>query len=187
MDIHVPVKSNLNFLQNRLSKSCQISKVGEQFLSKTPTDVHSAESQFARKDSLTNAFYFYALEEQAAILQNWFDLLNLAPGNSYARYRCLVIAEYPLLFCNEIIIITRFSPSIAHHLNKAERSCELWFKGDNTAIFWLPTLKDAETFPELYDFKGSWKEAYLLLLKVWQRNWPIEEFSEELLKFLLKK
>lgn len=80
-----------------------------------------------------------------------------------------------------------FAPSLAYLTDrKASEGYEIRFKGDGTARFWFPTFRDVEAYPELYSFKGSWKEAYLLLIETLKKGWPTEGFPEELRQFLKK-
>jgi hypothetical protein len=59
-------------------------------------------------------------------------------------------------------------------------------KDDGSAKFWFPTFEDAEQYPELFNFRGTWKEAYLLLIETLKNGWPMEEFPDELKLFLKK-
>lgn len=81
-----------------------------------------------------------------------------------------------------------FAPSYAYNSAKTahDPAYEVQLKGDGTASFELPTLQDAQRYPELYNFRGSWKEAYLLLIETLKNGWPMEEFPEELQQFLKK-
>jgi hypothetical protein len=97
-----------------------------------------------------------------------------------------VVEEDKVMLSKNVIVITQFAPSMSRNLDTSKRGFELWFKDDGMALFWLPTLEDAEKYSDLYNFKGSWKEAYMLLLETWKKGWPMEEFPEQL-RLLLKK
>jgi hypothetical protein len=77
-----------------------------------------------------------------------------------------------------VIIESYFFPSIAHL--GSDKSISIYLKADGTARFILTTLVDLEEFPELYDFKGTWEEAYFLVIKTLKKGWPNEKFPQKL-------
>ena len=59
-------------------------------------------------------------------------------------------------------------------------------KTDGSAEFDFNTVEEAKRFPELFNFKGTWKEAYVLIIKTLKNGWPMELFPEEFQKLLSK-
>jgi len=119
-------------------------------------------------------------------LEKWKDIFHNLPGYDYCPFCYLVDQDNTDLLRKNIVIVAVFAPSFTYN-EERDAGFEVHLKDDGTATFWLPTLEDGEKYPELYSFKGSWKEAYLLLIATLQKGWPMEEFPEELQKFLPKQ
>jgi hypothetical protein len=119
-------------------------------------------------------------------LEKWRALFNHLPGYNICPFSYFVDGDEPEFVRKRLIIVAQFAPNMAY-IEERDVSFKVYLKDDGTATFYLPTLEDAEQFPELYYFKGSWKEAYLLLIETLQKGWPMEEFPEELQKFLPKQ
>lgn len=122
-------------------------------------------------------------------LDKWLCLFNNLPknGHSHYPYACWVDAEDSAeLSRQNVIIEVVFMPSLDYSKRKfdGDKTVDIHLKTDGTAIFVLRTLEDVENFPELYNFKGSWKEAYVLLIKTLQQGWPQQKFPKEFEQFL---
>ena len=119
-------------------------------------------------------------------LKKWCDLFNQLPnyGDTY----------FPSAWLNEdnctdkeTIIIVAFIPSFMKSTQEGlNRIINIHLNIDFTANFVFNDMKDKKKFPELYKFKGSWKEAYLLVVKTLKEGWPQTEFPREL-EYLLQK
>jgi hypothetical protein len=121
------------------------------------------------------------------VLKKWRMLLMTLPGFDFAPFVEIIDqTSAPRLFHKNIILSGWFSPTLAHNEFEGSEPFEIHLKDNGTASFWFPTFEDAEQYPELYNFKGSWKEAYLLLIETMKKGWPMEEFPKELLPLLKK-
>ncbi|QEM12973.1 hypothetical protein [Mucilaginibacter rubeus] len=123
-----------------------------------------------------------------SVLEKWIALFNNLPGWDYCPFCFLADDDNLELLQKNTIITAWFAPSYAYNSIRSSnnRAYEVRLKADGTAKFWFPTFEDAEQYPELYNFKGSWKEAYYLLIETLKKGWPMEEFPEELQQFLKK-
>jgi len=121
-------------------------------------------------------------------LEQWKKLFGNLPGWDYCPICVVVDNDNPEMLRKNVLVIAVFAPSYAYNCIRSseERGYEVWLKDDGTAQFHVPTLADAERYPELYNFKGTWKEAYYLLIETLKKGWPMEEFPEELLPLLKK-
>jgi hypothetical protein len=178
--------ARLNSIQNRLVNYKTISKTEKLYLAQILAQIPSLKVLLSNKVAIQETFDVKALDQQEKNIQRWVALLNTGPGWDYAPFCYLVVEEDIAMLSKNVIIITQFAPSMSRNLDTSKRGFELWFKDDGQALFWLPSLEDAEYYPDLYSFKGTWKEAYLLLVNTWKKGWPMEEFPEELQQFLKK-
>ncbi|HZY38148.1 MAG TPA: hypothetical protein VFE53_15940 [Mucilaginibacter sp.] len=153
------------------------------FLSQLPSDKDIISERIPLNDSFKiNVWDTKAIEIH---LKSWIALYDNIPGYDYCPL-CLLTGDDPELVRQRVIMVANFSPTMAYNFGNGE-AYEVRLKDDGTAFFWVPTLDDAERYPELYHFTGSWKEAYLLLIATLQKGWPMEEFPAELQKFLPKQ
>lgn len=134
---------------------------------------------------LNEAFELNCLdtEQLEQCLAKWKKLFNNIPGYDYAPSCWLVANEDRILLSKNVIMTACFAPTMSYnasHLN----GYYIHLKDDGTAKFCFPTFEDAEKYPELYTFKGSWKEAYYLLIETLKKGWPMQEFPKELLPLL---
>ena len=121
------------------------------------------------------------------VLKKWYQLFTNIPGFDFSPDVDIIDQNSdPRLFHMNIIMVASFSPTLAHNEFEGSKPYEIHLIDDGTAHFWFPSFEDARQFPELYNFKGSWKEAYLLLIETLKKGWPMEEFPEELKPFLKK-
>jgi hypothetical protein len=177
---------HLKSIQNRLVKYKAISKSEKFYLAKILAQIPNVETLLIDKVPINGIFNVISIDQQEKNLQCWLALLNIGPGWDYAPFCYLVVEEDTVMLNKNVIMITQFAPSMSRNLDSSKRGFELWFKDNGDAVFWLPTLEDAEQYHNLYSFKGSWNEAYYLLIETWKIGWPMEEFPEELRQFLIK-
>jgi len=123
--------------------------------------------------------------ELERVLKKWARLFKNIPGYDYAGDWWIIPREEKKLLSQGVIATLTFAPTMAYNETSID-GCEVHLKNNGTAKFWFPTFEDAEQYPELYNFKGSWKEAYYLLIETLKKGWPMEEFPEELLPLLKK-
>jgi hypothetical protein len=116
-------------------------------------------------------------------LEKWEELFENIPGFDSCPGAHLVTQDLKLKSEN-VIITAFFAPTLRH--NEEDRIFEVHLRTDGTAIFWFPTGEDVRQFPKLFEFIGTWKEAYYLLIETMKKGWPMEEFPEELQRFLLE-
>ena len=120
-------------------------------------------------------------------IERWEALFSNIPGYDYAASCHYVRMDNIPLLKERVVLNATFAPTMAYNLNEENfEGYEIHLKDDGTAVFWLPTLEDAQQYPELYNFKGTWKDAYYLLIETLKKGWPMEEFPEELLPLLKK-
>ncbi|WP_259071888.1 hypothetical protein HDF24_11450 [Mucilaginibacter sp. X4EP1] len=176
----------LNLIQKRLAQLRSISNEDKVFLSSFLAQIPEVHLFLKDKVPLDYSLTVTAWDQQDEILQQWVTLFGNLPGWEYCPFSAIVGSEDIELLKRSIVIIAFFAPSYTHNTNQAKEGYEVHLKDDGTAIFLLPTLEDVEKYPELYNFKGTWKEAYLLLIETLKKGWPMEEFPEELKPFLKK-
>lgn len=117
----------------------------------------------------------------------WQELFSNIPGFDFAGNCYFLDSDSLDLLKMGVVMIAIFAPSLSYNRVASNNGYEVWLKDNGSAKFWFPTFEDAEKHPELYNFKGSWKDAYLLLIETLKKGWPLEEFPEELQKFLKKE
>ena len=180
--------ARLNSIQKHLVDDKPISNADRVYVAEILAQIPTVEAVLTNKISLDETFEVYAwdTEKLETNTEKWRKLFGQTPGWDYTAYCYLVVQEDRDMLNKNVIAIAQFAPSMAHNLDTSKRGYEVWLKDDGSALFWLPTLQDAEKYPELYNFRGTWKEAYLLLIETLKKGWPMEEFPEELLPFLKK-
>jgi hypothetical protein len=122
-------------------------------------------------------------------LEKWVALFNNLPknGNELSVHAGLISADDSVeLVRKNIIMSGSFIPSIAYSRRRKGEIKNIGFdlKTDGTATFQFWRIEDAENFPDLYNFNGSWKDAYLLTIKTLQQGWPQTKFPTEFEQFL---
>jgi hypothetical protein len=177
----------LNSIQACLYDNRPISANGKVFLAKFLSQLPNIETILLEKPFFNEAFEIKVWHMKAieVYLEKWIALFDNIPGFDYCPC-CLLVGDAPELLQKKVIMVAPFAPSMSYNLDSSKDGYEILIKDDGTALFHLPTLEDAELFPELYNFKGSWLEAYLLLIETLKKGWPMEEFPEELLPLLKK-
>jgi hypothetical protein len=178
----------LNSIQNLLSRNKSVSTEDKVYLAEFLNQIPTVQSLLADKTPLSEAFEIcvWDMHQLEVSMEKWRKLFAKTPGWDYSSFCYLVVQEDKTMLSKNVIAIAQFAPSMAYNLDASKEGYEVWLKDDGTALFFLPTLADAEKYPELYNFKGSWKEAYLLLIETLKKGWPMEEFPDELKPFLKK-
>jgi len=120
------------------------------------------------------------------ILEKWKKLFNNIPGYDFAPNCYLLKHNTSELTRKQVIMVAAFAPSLSYNSIITNEAYEIHLKEDGTGYFWFPTFEDAKKYPHLFNFNGSWKEAYLLLIETLKQGWPMEEFPKELQQFLKK-
>jgi hypothetical protein len=182
--------SRLNHLQSRLADNESISLEDKLYLSEFLSQLPSTNKLLAEKTPLEESLSVSLWDtlQIEAELEKWRQLFEKIPGWDYCPCCCVVDNDNLELLQQNVVMFAWFAPSYVYNSTRTthDPAYEIWLKGDGTASFELPTLQDAEQYPELYNFKGSWKEAYYLLIETLKNGWPMEEFPEELQQFLKK-
>jgi hypothetical protein len=153
----------------------------------------SSETLLNEKFPLDETFEIkvFDIQEMWPHMEKWISLFNDLPKNGskfYPNAGWLDAEESKDFWKTNVIIVASFIPSFAYSKrNKGENQIiAVNLKTDGTATFQFWTVEDAKDFPELYNFKGTWKEAYLLTVKTLMEGWPHTKFPEEF-EPLLKK
>eukprot|EP01037_Dinobryon_pediforme_P007926 gene7926-7998_t len=159
------------------------------FLSQLPTEQNLLSSKIPLDVPLpVNVWDMEKIKDGTA---KWIALFESLPDYNHTTFCITAYENEPELIKIGTLVVALFAPTLTYAVYLSEvaldnESFEVHLKDDGTAYFKLPTLQDAEHYPELYNFKGSWKEAYLLLIETLKKGWPMEEFPEELKPFLKK-
>ena len=171
-----------NLLDNR-----KLSGLQQTFLSNILSQILTAESTMI-EESLPEDIEILSSDrnESQNLLLQWRNLFNNIPGFNFAPNCYILTHDSNSLVYKNVVMIAAFAPSMSYNKILSNEAYEVRFKDDGTARFWFPTFEDAEQYPKLFNFKGSWKEAYLLLIDTLKKGWPMEKFPEELQKFLPK-
>lgn len=182
-DIHT-----LNEIQKSLGEQQSLTEKQQNILSDFLIQLKTTNALLIERTPLIDQFEIdlWNMKIVQQHLEQWEGLFSQLPGWDYSP-TCIVYDEDAIEQLRKGIIMgVVFAPSMAYNTRRAKEGYEVHLKDDGTATFWFPTFEDAEAYPDLYNFKGSWKEAYLLLIETLKKGWPMEEFPEEL-KPLLKK
>jgi len=180
----------LNSIQKKLSEQKPLTKKQQDILSVFLAQLPPTNTLLIERTPLDEQFETQAweMEKFDEYLEQWEKLFGNLPGWDYCPMCYSVDTDNPEMLRKNVIMIAVFAPSYTYNCVRSsdERGYEVWLKDDGTAQFQVPTLADAEKYPELYNFKGTWKEAYYLLIETLKKGWPMEEFPEELLPLLKK-
>ncbi len=183
----------LNIAKNRLLSRKQLSSKELYVLSNFLEGLPKAETLLAEKFPLDKKFDIKVLDINQVWphLERWLSLFNHLPKNGLSNFprAYWVDAEEDKCFWKKNVIIeAAFIPSLAYSKKNEARGqiVRLALKTDGTAIFRFSATEDAEAFPDLYLFDGSWKEAYILTVKTLRQGWPQTKFPKEFEPFLKK-
>jgi len=106
------------------------------------------------------------LNKAKSHLQTWVNTFARLPYS----YAIIVTEKDVELVKKKVILKAMFSPSMMFQLE--EKYIEVHFIEDGEATFQFASFEDAEKFPNLYRFKGSWKDAFILILETARYGWP---------------
>jgi hypothetical protein len=181
----------LKRVQNKLYNRKRLSSDELNALDNFLTSLPPSESLLNEKFPLNESFEIklFDIEEMWPQLDKWITLFNSLPKNgnpNYPHAGWIDAEEDKDFWSKNIIIEVAFIPSFAYSKRGKEENqvIGLNLKTDGSATFEFWFIEDAENFPELYNFKGSWNEAYLLVVKTLQQGWPQTEFPKEFEQFL---
>lgn len=175
----------LKTIGKTLNAELPLSKVQTAFLAKLCNEIPETRHFLEEKISLEDTIQVNLLDMDTLVgnLKKWEALFENIPGYDCAPYSFITIEQQDIskelreLINIGVLIIATFAPTPTYCLYG--EGYDVYLKDDGTAYFELPTLKDAEKYPDLYQFKGSWKEAYLLMIETIKKGWPMEEFPKE--------
>ncbi len=175
--------ANLNEIREAIENRKPLTQGQQLFLLKFLTGLPLPSKFLLDKTGTDIAFriQLFDIDEMQPCMSEWIEIYKNMPGKPQAK-----LIEHPSSILNENVVVqVLFFPSLKY--KQENRMIELHLKADSTACFHITTLKDAESYPELYSFIGSWRDAYLVLVKVMMRGWPQVEFPKELSPFLPTK
>lgn len=177
---------HLNSIQAKLSEYQPLAIEDQAYLSKFLAQLPATKTLLADNIPTDGAIsiQLWDMDNLERSLEKWKKLFDNIPGYDYVGSYLEEGIEMELRK-KRVVMLIDFAPSYSYNIENND-GYYINLKDDGTAIFQLPTLNDAEQYPELYNFKGSWKEAYLLLIETLKKGWPMEEFPEELKPFLKK-
>ncbi|WP_144915182.1 hypothetical protein [Mucilaginibacter frigoritolerans] len=179
--------------QNKIyNQKCLTSKERD-VLGNFLTSLPSCETLLNEKFPLSEEFEIKIFDIEAIWpqLQKWIALFKNLPKNGNTHYPnagWIDAEEDKDFWRRNVIIKVAFVPSFQYSKKDEDENkiIGLNLKTDGTAQFEFWMIEDAENFPDLYNFNGSWKEAYLLTVKTLQQGWPQTKFPKEFEQFLKK-
>ncbi len=116
-------------------------------------------------------------------LKNWVSIFKNLPGKNTSAIITELDSE--ILQKQGVILLCKFPPSIFY--DAKDKTIDVYLKTDGSALFKIETLEDFENFPDLYSFKGTWKESYKLAVRTALRGWPQDKFPIEFEKYIRKE
>lgn len=116
-------------------------------------------------------------------LKNWVSLFQNLPGKN--TIATITVLDSEILQKQGVILLSKFPPTIFY--DTKDKTIDVYLKTDGSALFKIETLEDFENFPDLYAFRGTWKDAYHLAVKTVMRGWPQEKFPTEFEKYIRKE
>jgi hypothetical protein len=181
----------LNKIQTKLYQKKRLSSEERYILDAFLQNLPSTSDLLKEKFPLDELFEIklFDIKEMRLHMEKWINLFNALPKNANMHLPSagwFDAEEDPLFWKRNVIIEAEFIPSLAYSKKESFRTIGLNLKTDGTAYFVFDLLDDAKAFPELYQFNGSWKEAYLFVVKTLQQGWPQTKFPEEFEQFLKK-
>ena len=178
----------LSEIQKNLSEQQYLTEEQQNFLSNFIANLPSPNFTLIERTPLDELckVIIWDMEEIQSHLHKWEKLFSNLPGWDYSPLCIFYDGDAVDQLKDGIIMAVVYAPSMSYNIQKGREGYEVHLKDDGTAKFWFPNFEDAEQYPELYNFKGSWKEAYYLLVEILKKGWPMEEFPEELLPLLKK-
>lgn len=166
----------LNEIKEALRKGENLSRTQRNELLYLLTNIPEVKDLLSCRTSPEAMFETSVLNISSAVLhlEKWINYFYSLPSSS----AFLVKKEDVDLIKKGVIIKAIFPPSFLY--NEFGKFIEVHLKQDGKAVFHFSSFEDAEQFPNLYRFKGTWKEAFLLIVLTIKSNWPTEYLSSEL-------
>ncbi len=181
--------ARLSTIQANLERDNKISISDAQFLANFLKQLPSQKEMLAYKiplDLPPIPVKVWDVSKIDGMLGKWLKLFDNIPGYNYVGCHSLEYID-PDLIKTGVILEVVFAPTLAYNnLDGLAEPFLIHIKDNGSAVFILPTVEDAMEYPELYAFKGTWKEAYRLLMETLKKGWPMEEFPKELKQFFKK-
>jgi len=177
---------SLNSIQEKLSKNEPLSKNQSNLLLELLEQLPEPDFQLSSKipQNYPIEITVWDLGEIQESLEKWRRLFENIPGFDYCPFSYFVDNDNITLLKENVLIAAVFAPSMAYNLQNI--AFEVHLVSNGTAKFLLPSIAEPDKFPELYNFKGSWHQAYMLMIETLKKGWPRTEFPIELQKFLSK-
>jgi len=174
----------LNKIQTKLNQKEALASEEQYILDAFLQHIPSTTNILKEKLPLDELFEIevFDIKEMLPHMEKWINLFNNLPKNGDEHYPCAGWfdgEEDTTFWKRNVIIEAEFIPSLALSKRKVFRTIGLSLKTDGTGFFVFDLIEDAKSFPELYSFNGSWKEAYLLTVKTIQKGWPQTTFPIE--------
>lgn len=184
----------LNTIYNKLSSNLKLSRKDRTVLSEFLYGLPSINKILTERFPLNDLFEveLYSVEQMRPHIQKWIRLFNRLP-REISRFGIhagwLDGQEDDSFWETNVVIEGEFIPTQQLSTRKDDGclSIGIILKADGTATFKFADLRLAERFTDLYNFNGSWKEAYLLVAKTLQQGWPQTKFPLEFEQFLTKE
>ncbi len=179
----------LNTIKKKLNSRTPLTSKEQRSLLQFLSHLPSSESLLAEHVELDKNIKItvFDMKEMWPHLNRWIELLRRLPKNNSQNYPStgwVDASESPDIASKNILIQTVFIPSLYYSQKEKNSTFTLNLKTDGSGEFKLNTIEDTENFPELYLFKGSWKESYYLLVRTLQHGWPQQKFPRELQKYI---
>ncbi|MFA5987733.1 MAG: hypothetical protein WC797_03745 [Candidatus Paceibacterota bacterium] len=181
----------LNAIQNKSYQKVPLTDDERYALDDFLQNLPSTKDLFADRTPIDELFVvdLFDSDEMQMHLEKWVSLFQSLPkngSNTYPSAGWIFPEEDCDFWKRKVIIEAEFLPSLTYSRKEENQAIGLNLKIDGTAVFNLILVEDVETFPELYNFKGTWMEAYLLTVKTLKEGWPQTKFPKELEQFLPK-
>jgi hypothetical protein len=181
----------LNKIQSKLYQKKRLSSEDRNVLDSFLQHLPSTSDLLKEKYPIDEQFEIkvFDVKEMLPHMEKWIALFNSLPKNgddNHPSAGWFDGEEDPSFWKRNVIIEAEFIPSIGFSKRSNFKTVGLNLKTDGTAFFVFDLLEDARTLPELYQFNGSWKDAYLLVVKTLKEGWPQTMFPKEF-EQLLKK
>src|SRR6185312_5032439 len=185
-DIEI-LKKAKDKIYHRKRLSSDESEILNNFLATLPPSETILNLKFPIDESFE--FEIFDIAQMWPYLKKWIDLFNklFSKRKGLSGHACWISADDSEELVRKNIIITgSFIPSFAYSKKGKDENKIIGFnlETDGKAVLEVWKMEDARTFPDLYEFKGTWKESYLLIVKTLQSGWPQTTFPKEFEQFL---
>ena len=178
----------LNTINRKLLKEEPLTTEDHDILSDFLLQLPSPSTLINERFPLDDKFEVKIIDMQEVMphLEKWIKLFQNLPNNAtlYPEAGWFDANEDCDFWRRNVIIEASFIPTLEHSIREENQTIGLNLKCNGTAEFEFYLVEDAKSFPDLFDFKGTWKEAYLLTVKTLIGGWPQTSFPEELERLL---